>query len=278
MYCMKFQCEMAKGIAITHVHMLIKLAIPSHLVGNISSRYIHADCQPLHGAYEFCILRLLYTGAIPVAPLQLWMQLGECFVVWPRLALPSRGRCQWQCTIDCGCMSISNVTPLQHHMAGLTTPLWCSMDACRSISVGKWVTIHDRAMRVICIYGLVVGPLVGSVGRLGSQVALFARPQNSLVNLLPSSALTWHTHTHTHPHTHIQSRTLCKNSFSVHFSIWIKRKLVRILNANATQRRLTAVQTMRWARYLSWLQWALTKSSTQIVVRTARLKTKLVFF
>ncbi|KAL7728973.1 hypothetical protein ACLKA6_019811 [Drosophila palustris] len=38
--------------------MLIKLAIPNHLVGNISSRYIHADCK--------------------------W--LGECFVVWFGLA------------------------------------------------------------------------------------------------------------------------------------------------------------------------------------------------
>lgn len=55
-------------------------------------------------------------------------------------------------------------------------------DACRSISLGKWVTIHDRAMRAICIYGrhARLAPLPGC--------SFLVRPQNSLVNLLLVSA------------------------------------------------------------------------------------------
>lgn len=205
-----------------------------------------------------------HTGRMSVAP---WRCSCKCdcgcagcecvrvcvFVVWPRLRKGALSISMWLWLF---------LLPRPHGGRG---------NACRSISLGKWVTIHDRAMRAICIYGRHgrLAPLPGC--------SFLVRPQNSLVNLLLVSAAPWHGHTH----THIYTGTLCKNAFCHRNK---KRKLVQILNANDTQKE---TGHMAGGLRRSWRSESgsadeagtkLTKSSTQIVVATARLKTKLVFF
>lgn len=244
------------------MHTLIKLAIPSHLVGNISSRYIHAGCwhtmQPhTHGAYECCTVTVQLQMWLWVCRVRVCASVCVCGLASPA----QRGAVNFDVAVA---LSIATPTSTPQMASG-----WGN--ACRSISLGKWVTIHDRAMRAICIYGRHgrLAPLPGC--------SFLVRPQNSLVNLLLVSAAPWHGHTH----THIYTGTLCKNAFCHRNK---KRKLVQILNANDTQKE---TGHMAGGLRRSWRSESgsageagtkLTKSSTQIVVATARLKTKLVFF
>lgn len=89
----------------TCTHTLIKLAIPSHLVGNISSRYIHAGCwhtmhPHTHGAYECCTVtvQMLQMG-LWVCRVRVCASVCEFVCLWFGLAC-AKGRCQFRC--GCG--------------------------------------------------------------------------------------------------------------------------------------------------------------------------------
>lgn len=220
----------AKGFAITHEHTLIKLAIPCHLVGHISCKYIHAVCRR--------------TGRMSTAKAWRYSAVsnaGWTFAVWLR-PIATRND-----SPRIGPVNVHAVVSVAPHSAHVSLkrqwmrPGRVSKHLSRKMGDNSW-QCNARNLHIESNHWAIrrLAVLV-----LGSRSALFvASLSNSPVNFVRSFG----TGTHKYTHCHIMLKFI-----SVHFWCKPKKKIVRNFKC-------------KWHFEKGGVAQTLTKSSTQIVV------------